>query len=210
MICISDVHGNFKTLIKLLKKCPRNEEIIFLGDLVDRGPRSKQVIQFAIDNKIKCVKGNHDDLMVGSFQNKNLLGNSYQDIWVMNGAKETIDSYCPNFKVRTMREIRDLIPDEHIEFLENLPYYIEYDDVLLSHTGNGKIGSNDYEKIWERTLIDDPEDKRMRIFGHTPHDNVVMDSISINIDTGCAYKRYGTLTALRWPQMDVYQEKNCE
>lgn len=44
--CISDVHGCYHTLMALLMQIPSEYEIVFLGDLVDRGPRSKQVVDF--------------------------------------------------------------------------------------------------------------------------------------------------------------------
>lgn len=206
-ICISDIHGSYKSLIALLKKCP-DEEVIFLGDLVDRGPRSKEVVQFAIDEKIPCTMGNHCWLMWASFTGESLHGNKVSDIWSWNGAKETIDSYSPNFKPRNIKDIRKLIPDSHIDFLTNLPYYIEYDDVLLSHTGNGKVGRGIYEKVWERTILDDSG--KFLVHGHTPNKKVTIDKISANIDTGCAYKRYGTLSALRWPSMEIFTQENID
>lgn len=207
MILISDIHGCLKTLLALLKQCP-DEEVIFLGDLVDRGPNSKGVVQFAIDNKIRTVMGNHDHMMFGAFTDEEIHGNRVRDIWMNNGAEHTISSYETGFKARSFAEVRKLIPDEHIEFLSNLPDYIELPDVLLSHTGNGKYGTDRYEKIWQRQLF--PIDSPFRVFGHTPNEEVQIDSISANIDTGCAYKRYGTLSALQWPSMKIFQQQNCE
>lgn len=194
MILISDIHGCFNTLIQLLKQCP-DEEIIFLGDLVDRGPRSKEVVQFTIDQKIPCTKGNHDFLM-SEDPNNILLGEPIWKIWANNGGAQTLASY------------EGIVDPKHIQFLESLPYYIEYENVLLSHTGNGKYGKDTYEKIWMRELME--PDVKFRIFGHSTVEKVTIDKISANIDTGCAYKRYGTLSALQWPSMQVYTQKNCD
>ena len=62
---IGDVHGNFQTLKALISKLPKNSEIIFVGDLVDRGLNSKEVIEFIRINNYKCVLGNHEKLMFG-------------------------------------------------------------------------------------------------------------------------------------------------
>jgi serine/threonine protein phosphatase 1 len=65
MIVIGDVHGGFDTLIKLIEKLP-NDNICFVGDLIDRGPKSAQVVDFVIENNYDCVLGNHEELMIHS------------------------------------------------------------------------------------------------------------------------------------------------
>lgn len=64
MIIIGDVHGGFDTLRKLVDKLPQDENICFVGDLIDRGPKSVEVVDFVIDNGFDCVLGNHEDLMI--------------------------------------------------------------------------------------------------------------------------------------------------
>lgn len=60
---IGDVHGCFFTLNNLLEKLPKDAEIIFVGDLCDKGNFSKEVIDLVIKNGYQCVKGNHEHLM---------------------------------------------------------------------------------------------------------------------------------------------------
>lgn len=63
-IIVGDVHGCFDELRELLDKCLYNKEtstLILVGDLVNKGPYSSEVVKFARENKILCVRGNHDD-----------------------------------------------------------------------------------------------------------------------------------------------------
>ncbi|MCR9145081.1 MAG: metallophosphoesterase [bacterium] len=63
MIIIGDVHGCYKSLRALVKKCPP-EPICFVGDLIDRGPDSKGVVEFVRGEGHQCVLGNHEELMI--------------------------------------------------------------------------------------------------------------------------------------------------
>lgn len=60
---IGDVHGCFHTLQNLLLELPKDAELIFVGDLCDKGNFSKDVINFVMKNEYLCVKGNHEHLM---------------------------------------------------------------------------------------------------------------------------------------------------
>ena len=62
MIIIGDVHGCYKTLIALIEKLPKDRNITFVGDLIDRGPGSKDVVEFVRKNNYRCVRGNHEDM----------------------------------------------------------------------------------------------------------------------------------------------------
>jgi serine/threonine protein phosphatase 1 len=62
---IGDVHGHYDTLIALVAKLPRDAQLIFVGDLIDRGEQSAEVVRFVRENNHLCVMGNHEDLMAG-------------------------------------------------------------------------------------------------------------------------------------------------
>ena len=63
---IGDVHGCYKTLLALIEQFPnkQNSKIVFVGDLVDKGKNSCEVIEFIINNKYDCVMGNHEELFL--------------------------------------------------------------------------------------------------------------------------------------------------
>ena len=65
MIIIGDVHGNIKTLMALIKQLPSDEKLCFVGDLIDRGPSGKDVIDYVRSEKHDCVMGIHDLFLSG-------------------------------------------------------------------------------------------------------------------------------------------------
>ena len=58
---IGDVHGEYKTLLALLEKIPNDAEIIFVGDLIDRGLQSREVVALVRERGYRVVKGNHEN-----------------------------------------------------------------------------------------------------------------------------------------------------
>ena len=57
---IGDVHGEYDVLLALVKKLPANAKLIFVGDLVNRGLQSRDVIRFVRKNAFAVVQGNHE------------------------------------------------------------------------------------------------------------------------------------------------------
>ncbi|MCF6206994.1 MAG: metallophosphoesterase [Sulfurovum sp.] len=61
---IGDVHGEYDALMRLVAKLPKDAKLIFVGDLVDRGSRSADVVKFVRENAHSCVMGNHEEMMI--------------------------------------------------------------------------------------------------------------------------------------------------
>lgn len=208
---IGDVHGCFYTLQKLLEKLPSDAEIIFVGDLCDRGLHSKEVIELVMNNNYHCVRGNHDDYMITHIQecmdNRDLCVR-WKDKDYMGG-KETLQSYKNHYEIML----------KHIEWLETLPRYIELENYFLTHgfclpyyqkrdEERSHIGllknrisdeeewGHDWEKNWRDYDI-------INIFGHTDYDEVEIGENYYGIDTGCVFGR--KLTAIQLGTMNIYQ-----
>lgn len=111
---IGDVGGRFDELLKLLDKMPKADLILAVGDLMDRGPKSRQVITWFMGNadKAEALYGNHDDMMVKD-----------SEWWEMNGGDKTIESYGG----------REFIPKSHIEWLSKRPLYYKTDNLVVTH-----------------------------------------------------------------------------
>ena len=109
---IGDIAGRFDELMLLLQKMPPADLILAVGDLIDRGPKSKEVIQWFIDNtdKADSLYGNHEDMMV-----------SNSPWWLHNGGAETLKSY--NYQ----------IPSSHIEWISKRPLYCKADGLIVTH-----------------------------------------------------------------------------
>jgi len=229
---IGDIHGNHKTFLALLEKIPKEDTIVVAGDLVDRGPDSKGIVQYVIDNNILCVLGNHEKMM-----SDDILKNKtpYEGEWLAHQAGKTLDSYRkPDYTVDW--ELMKV----HSEWMSKLPLYLEFPDtfkigydtdhgrkrhLVVSHASIGstwKFRDPSHPKhhffkdnaIWNRDRPDDVLDI-YSVFGHTPVNIPRITNFYANIDTGCVFKRdwseqYGYLTALRFPAMEVISQKNID
>ncbi|MGB5793560.1 metallophosphoesterase [Poseidonibacter sp.] len=222
---IGDVHGEYETLIKLINKIPKNSKIIFVGDLVDRGLKSKDVIKFIRDNKYKCVLGNHEEFMI-SFAKS--LKKDYANIarsnsfytWITKGGKQTLLSYglikIDNddgrlYYIDDEKKLQEFYDD--VEWLKTLPLYIKIEDIkkhnkeiVISHASIANIwetikNKNKQDILNENILWSRKEPKEdveiFNIFGHTVVKEVNTEKHFIDVDTGCHYleKGFGKLSA---------------
>ncbi len=125
---IGDIHGCFVTLQKLMQRLKLDYpgiDIYSVGDLVDRGNFSYEVIDYFISEKVKFTAGNHD-LMFYYFmkQPSSEMGNT----WLYNGYEKTVASYSDHYEKLT----------EHLEYIINTPLYLEKDGSVISHAGISK------------------------------------------------------------------------
>lgn len=193
---IGDIAGNYLTLKALLSKMPREAVPFSLGDMNDRGPRSRQVIEFFMEHG-KAVNSNHGHMMVHEWEHNAMPGAfpKYYDLglWIMagNGGSETLSSYAVDWKIRG---IDKAIPGNHITYLKNLPMYMETNKYFMSHAPlnvklspeeASKIGTgfstmlHDYESeyslLWNRYAGNRPNPYlkgKMALFGHNSSDQV--------------------------------------
>ncbi|PHS56005.1 MAG: hypothetical protein COB17_10615 [Sulfurimonas sp.] len=209
---IGDVHGEYDKLVALIEKLPKDANICFCGDLIDRGEKSAQVVEYILDNDWHCVLGNHELLMI-----KSVSGNEDNFYWKVNGGKTTMKSY-DNFS--------DEVWASHIKYFKLLPYfeYYEIEDhkpLVVSHSyihhvwidKDHKYCEYDGVDILWRHMCDDKlfeRDKELEsgvfnIFGHYPKKEPVITDTYAMIDTGAAYTKdgYGKLSALHYPSLEV-------
>ena len=127
---VGDIHGCFNTLENLLfEKCciTKYDRLILLGDIIDRGPKIKETLQFIVDlirqgYDIITIRGNHEQYMIDTLVNPKYLKN-----WFKNGGQSTLDSFCvmnPGF-----------IDDEIVDYIFNTKYYHIEDNYLCVHGG---------------------------------------------------------------------------
>lgn len=234
---IGDVHGCYKTLMALLNKLPKDAELCFVGDLIDRGSNSADVLEFVINNNIKCVLGNHESFMIEEFFDachRREKKSIFKNLWQKNGGDAAIDSYLG----------REYLIEKHLKFIRTLPVYIEFDiydsknrKLVVSHSNLLSLLKSEpdfnYQLIWNRIL---PNEKNIlnkglfNVFGHTPiqfieaelraygrfdilkkmNSKVLLDKELgyANIDTGCVYNNY--LSAFHFPSYEVIIQENIE
>jgi serine/threonine protein phosphatase 1 len=215
---IPDLHGcarTFRTLLEDVIRLNPWDSLYLLGDYVDRGPRSRELLDTIIKLRKKgfsvhALRGNHEEMLLNS-------DNSLEDfqLWVENGGRQTLDS----FGVRSAGEI----PNHYVAFLAQLPYFILLDDFVLVHAClNFDIPDPFVDRqamLWRRQCNVNRQflGNKSLINGHMPVPReALLESLStarITLDNGCVYKgRYGfgSLAALELDSMTVYFQENID
>ena len=218
---IGDVHGHYNTLMKLVAKLPSDAKLIFVGDLIDRGPKSVEVVKFVREGGHVCVLGNHEEMMM---KEASTVMHAYKkdreldffSLWFRHGGRETLFSYNI-IQLKDNRLCKVDNPDAAIarleadlEWMKNLPLYVEVaaphasgKKVIVSHACVASVWHlHDDEKrkntfaeyaLWNRK--NPPPKTEMpifNIFGHTPVEfGVEIEEHYVNVDTGCYSGAYG-------------------
>ncbi len=216
---IGDVHGCYTELLALEHALRKDAEkynarpfFFFVGDLIDRGPQSKEVLRHILHSPdMAGVLGNHDELMLqviamaGGISLPNIPPANYSldsllAHWCSLGGSETLISYGLHSTQDIYKTIT-AIPDEHIEFLTSLPLLYYDEDLIISHAfGNPESlaaameGSVNKEQrsslLWERSPPQSRFDAaRMHVSGHTPINEVIVNRELgyVQLDTACVF-----------------------
>lgn len=222
---IPDIHGCYitlKTLFNEYIKPTEKDHIFFLGDYIDRGPKSKEVIDFIMDLQLElpnvvAIKGNHEDYLLKAYwedtEKKPFLGiktkSRIQKEWEKQGGATTLNS----FGVKWPGDL----PKNYIEWLTNLPTYHELENCILVHAGlnfdNDDPFEDNHAMMWFRDypIIPEKINYKKIIHGHVPVklefiDRTIKseDQPFIDLDNGIYlsnHNGYGNLIALELTQM---------
>lgn len=213
---VGDVHGCLEQLDRLLARIEQEirerpktrTSIVFLGDLIDRGPASAQVVErlrtYAPSGATAhFIMGNHEEVMLRVLSGETDLMAS----WLRFGGIETLKSY--GIERRELESLdseaivprlKAAVPANHVEFLESFADSISFGDYLFVHAGiRPGIDLAEQEQSdlrWIREpFLDDPTDHGfVVVHGHTIRNQVEVAQNRIGIDTGAFCT--GTLTAL--------------
>ena len=222
---IGDVHGCLDELIELMTTLgyqverrgnefsvvpPEGRRLVFLGDLVDRGPATPDVLRLAMAmtaaNLAICVPGTHDMKLMKALKGRN--------VQLTHGLAESMEQLS-----RESEEFREQVA----EFLDGLVSHYVLDDgnLVVAHAGmkesmqgrgSGKV--RDFALYGETTgetdefglpvrynWSSDYRGKALVVYGHTPTPDPLWLNSTVNIDTGCVFG--GRLTALRYPEREA-------
>jgi len=212
---VGDIHGQLDKLLDIHDRIGRDQSevgdtgapVIHVGDLVDRGPNSKGVIDHLIAGIIRgenwiVLKGNHDRLFHRFLENPDwrdpVLRPDYTWLHRNMGGWTTLNSY--GIKTDTDLPLAELqmqalakVPEAHRRFLIELPLYHQWGNLLFVHAGIRPrvplAQQTEDDLIWIRHAFHDYMEPHgpLIIHGHTVIDRVTHYGNRINIDTGAAY-----------------------
>jgi serine/threonine protein phosphatase 1 len=203
---IGDVHGCYLKLRSLLGHCAvhcggETPRFIFVGDYVDRGPNSAEVVQFLVElqakarDRIVCLRGNHEAMLIEAANEGDQL------LWLINGGDATLESYG----VMDAAEI----PPEHLAWFMTLPFTVSDGRRFFVHAGV-KPGipldrQPEESMLWIREpfLSDTRDHGQYIVHGHTPTEDgrPQVRPNRLDVDTGACYG--GPLTAAVFDDVSI-------
>ena len=206
IFAIGDIHGCFDKLIALINKVDINFErdtLVFLGDYIDRGPSSYEVVDLMIKlkrnyRKIVFLKGNHEEMLL------NFISGVDRYMYLVNGGQQTIDSYMG----KKAKADSSPFPLEHMDFFKSLELMYETDNFVFVHAGLKDKVPLEKQKpedlLWMRkNFIKSKYDFGKRVvFGHTPCKEPLIKPNKIGLDTGAVFG--GRLTCVELTGMKFY------
>lgn len=178
---IGDVHGCFEMLVRLITDWnPDNEQLIFLGDLIDRGDRSREVVQLAMklnrDYGAMIIGGNHESMFLEWLDAPSAHTNFYytaggEQTLASFYDQQTVDMLLPEMLAEQLKQDYS----EEIDFLRTLPDYMDEENYLFVHAGVNldlkdwkNSGSQMFRTIREPFHHGVNKTGKTIIFGHTP------------------------------------------
>lgn len=210
---IGDIHGHLDSLERLMEKIEpdlEKDQLVFMGDYIDRGPHSKGVVDYILRlrnaaprQNVVCLKGNHEAMFL------NFLKGEDMELFLLNGGLSTIKEYWG----RNWDQLEKLVlPPDHEAFFRELQLYYETPDYIFVHGGlkpGVPLEAQDEEDLlWIRgefiTALDDFG--RKVVFGHTPFRQPLVLPNKIGIDTGAVYGN--VLTCLKLPQEQFFFDRH--
>jgi len=228
---VGDIHGRCAQLRRLLDMLPRDESadtLVFLGDLIDRGPDAPGcvdvVLKLSQENpeRVVCLRGNHEQMLLEFIEGT-------ANLWItpVTGGERTFEQYVGKSLHITKeqdlddarREIESSVPSEHLDFLHQLPYYHEDELAIYVHAGLDRTkhprDTTPQSLLWMRDMEFYKNYKgKPCIFGHTPtpllplrgrvgRHGIYISHSAIGIDTG--YSITSPLSCLSLPDFALYQ-----
>lgn len=213
---VGDIHGRRDLLDALLDQIGKDtggtaerEMIVFVGDYIDRGPQSREVIDRLLEPMPRGIEpvfllGNHERLLIDTLRSAETLS-----LWLPNGGQATLKSYGIDLLGMANRPagspaesfLEQAIPEDHRAFLKGLQLYKQVGDYLFVHAGVRPgvplAEQSNHDLIWIRGEFLDHEGDfgHFVVHGHTAGMQPEVRSNRINIDTGAV--KTGKLTALR-------------
>ncbi|MBB1033634.1 hypothetical protein G6031_04430 [Dietzia sp. CQ4] len=194
---IGDIHGCVEQLDNVVSRARQCvSQIVFLGDYVNRGPTSREVIDYLLelqgseDITTRFVKGNHDQAFLEA-----IVGDGFDNFLRLGGAS-TVVSYIGSARDNVLARFRASVPPDHVDFLQGLEDEVVLNGVTATHrTSNNETRAKSADGF--------------TVYGHSPQrDNIpVIHKTAAFIDTGCGTLEDGQLTCLFWPSLTWIQSE---
>lgn len=223
MLVISDIHGELEKFERLLEMAcydATRDQLLLLGDYIDRGPHSREVLAKVRELEqlgAIVLMGNHEKMLLDAYRNEEKA----VEHWFRNGAKQTLLSYGyaedeaegQSAAIRWTEELLDVI-----SFVDKLPYYYETDDYIFVHAGvepGIPVANCDPHKlVWIRGEFHQGySGPKTVIFGHSPlgccmvRMRFILEPIRLSASTAAAHMGTAQLPGACHPGIFIISSK---
>jgi len=228
LIAIGDIHGHLTAiqgLIKFINPEP-DDECVFLGDLIDRGPDSAGVLDFAIEHaknyKTTFILGNHEEMTLAAMSCK-----SEFNFWLKHGGTQTLKSWglsssTLNPSAVTYDTLLYEAPGEHLKFIAKMVNYYETQKFIFVHAGYFPYCDMQKQNAGDLRWMCLPDDigphcsGKTVVCGHNRQKRILDRGHLICIDLGCGLRKQegwpNLLTAMDVTTKTIWQvdEDGCQ
>jgi len=221
-LVISDIHGcylTFRHLVESVLQVSKSDQLFLLGDYVDRGPSSKEVLDYIIG------------LMEQGYRVFPLIGNHEEDLLRYSNEEERFLEWhlAKNSYPDILEKSR--IKPIYLSFLESLPYYYEVPGYYIVHAGFDFTSKKPFENksgmLWIRDFIPDTDilNNRRIVHGHNPvymkviEEHILNRKTTVPLDNGAVYSgihklfdtsQLGRLCAYNLDTEELFSVKNID
>ncbi len=222
VLAVGDIHGCFKILREVFRAASQEKivlpseqpNIVFLGDYIDRGEQSDAVLialhalQKEFPDKIICLQGNHEQMMLGFLDAPEQWGG----LWLSNGGLQTLSSFgvgrvsetsSGNALIAARNQLRQKLPCGVEDWLRNQPKYWQSGNLIFSHAGahpNRPISDqDDAALVWGESefLSRDRSDGIWIVHGHNAVTRAGAMNGRVAIDTGAYFSGILTIAVIK-------------
>lgn len=227
LLAIGDIHGCHSALVQLIEliQPTGDDRVVFLGDYVDRGPHSREVLDYLLDFRQHhpsaiFLRGNHDQLMLDALAEwghlpgwsrlrdisprfRQQASGSDGAIWLQNGGMQALDSYGITLQSDLAQIDMTPLPHDHLEFLMATGWWHRQEQYLFVHAAaesETMLEEQDpYTFLWERMPAPGGGREAIQIVGHSPTADglPLWEAGRIRIDTGACFGRALTCLEVR-------------
>jgi serine/threonine protein phosphatase 1 len=207
IFAVGDIHGCHDKLRELMHRIPidaATDTLVFIGDYIDRGPSSFEVVEYLVALKGRMpgtvfLKGNHEEMLADYLSGKDRM------TYLYNGGQQTLESYLRQGGAGAQFPI----PPHHMRFFETLVLSHQTEEFIFVHAGLRQGVPLEQQKqqdlLWirEKFVHSSYAFGKRVVFGHTPFEQPLVAPNKIGIDTGAVYGN--KLTCVQLPELVFYQ-----
>ncbi len=207
IFAIGDIHGCYSRLKELIERLPldrRRDRLVFIGDYINRGPQTREVIEFLLELRGRFpqtvfLMGNHEHLLLRYAKSADPALLRYLR---RLGIEATLQSY-DNASMRSLIAL-SFLPRAHRKFIENLVPDFRLGPYLFVHADYDpdaapRLPRDDLLASRRLATAYEPDANCIIVFGHTAFETPLLTAGRISIDTGAVYGN--KLTAVELPAL---------